>query len=829
MPNLFDVLSGLERGVSEADENLGRYHKAASQRESFELDALLKRAKLQELQDQYMAQASTQENLKEHIDAFYQLYSEGDAGITGKVKEKLGDFGIAPSKTHEKRKEAHILREEIIGQIISQKGLPKNKQTYEALRKEITPTTKDQIPSLKRGLLTLLGLPQTEEKPSLSHRENHESMETVGEVPVEEEGEPPVGLEENPAEKEPSLLGRLKKWGGNLKEEFSQNPDQVTRDIVLTAPKVPARLAKGAANIGLSLAGKMAGDRSALPEKLRGKLNEFSDRLGKKYDQTMGINPKSSAADLGDVLGSFLAPAVKAKPLLAGATNALGYGALSKAAEGADLEDIVKGAPKDIGMGLALSALPAGIARQANKKTDLLLKGATRSPKEALRLQKRVGEKGGKLSLGHALNEQGAQERFERARLPFAGTKNSLRKTKAAISEISRDLEKKFPNQPRALGNAIQKNLKKARQRASNLYEEAAGIEGVKDLVLSPEQLERVVRGSTSLKNGPSVTQTPEVYRLTLKEGDKVNRKIQEGFSSAKRELQRYWNGGKPSAEYFRLYRNLGLPNYLDVQDYYQALNRFASKEGVFQPHVDPKLKAKWYQRIDPIKEVIQDMDKTGKFKRANTFYKRDVLPYKKEKGVWKSAEVLQESEAVSPVFDFFSKEGNVNAEKIFNQLSKEDKRRVIGMMLHKNRAIDTPLIRSTYREEKNLPSYITHSKDPYVKKLVEEIEDAARLNTNLTQIQGSLKTKGSGQETNRLANSFLASLIGTGGVQTAKTVGTLGTGGIYQNLRRRYDTSPKTLEKYLSPETLKEIRRIQAARVSEFLIKNQRKKGDEK
>ena len=111
----------------------------------------------------------------------------------------------------------------------------------------------------------------------------------------------------------------------------------------------------------------------------------------------MGINPKSSAADLGDVLGSFLAPAVKAKPLLAGATNALGYGALSKAAEGADLEDIVKGAPKDIGMGLALSALPAGIARQANKKTDLLLKGATRSPKEALRLQKRVGEKGGKL------------------------------------------------------------------------------------------------------------------------------------------------------------------------------------------------------------------------------------------------------------------------------------------------------------------------------------------------------------------------------------------------------------------------------------------------
>ena len=820
MPNLFDVLSGLERGVASGDENLGRYMQSMERGENAKLDQLLKLAKLQEMQTKEMEQASTKVNLKERIDEFYKLYSEGDSGLSGKVKEKLGDLGLASSKTHEKRKAANILREEIIGQIISQKGLPRNKQTYEALRKEITPTTQDQIPALKVGVLTLLGIENEEvNEPAITKPESLEG--------IPDEAAEPIGKEEKSA---PSIWERLKKWGAGLKSE-SSDPIQATRDVIGTLPKFAGRMLKGGANLKLLLDEKMPGLGGiplSNPKKLREKLDSFSESFGKKYDKFMGINPDSSFSDIGDVLGSFAVPGAKvAKPLLAGAANALGFGTLSKAAEGVELEDIVKGAPKDVAMGLALSALPAGMARQANKKTDLLLKGATRNPKEALRLQQRVGEKGGKLSLGHALNEQAAQDRFERARLPFSGTKADLRKTKAAISDISKELEGKYPNQPRELGNAIQKNLRKAQQRASNLYEEAAGIEGMKDLVLSPEQLEKVIRGSTHLKGGPSVTQTPEVYKLTGKDGDKVNRLIQQGFGKAKRDLQHTWNGGNPSEEYFRIYRRLGLPNYLDVQDYYHSLNRFASKQGVFNYQADSKLKDKWYQRIDPIKSVIKEMDKSGKFKAANTFYKRDVLPYKKEKSVWKSAEVLQEGDAVAPVFDFFAKEGNVNAEKIFNQLGKEDKRRVIGMMLHKNRAIDTPLIRNTYREEKKLPSYITHSKDPYVRSLVEELEDAARLNTNMTQIQGALKTKGSGQETNRLANSFLASLLGSGGVNAAKTMGTLGTGGIYQNLRRRYETSPKTLEKYLSPETLKEIRRIQSARVAELLIKNQ-KKGKE-
>lgn len=821
MVNLFDVLKGLEKGISEADSNLGIYQETLSKREAAKLENLLKKAKLHELLAQESQAQENNTKLRDLTDEFYRLYSESDDGIKGKAQEKLGDWGLMSSETHEKRKQANLIREELISQIIAKKGLPKNKQVYESIRKEITPTTNSQIPSLKKGVLDLLGL---EGKASTKERQK---------IIQKEETEEPL-IEMSDQQKGPSIWERLKNWGGHLKEEWTATPMQATKDTIGSLPKFAGKLMKGGHNIQLMLHKKLAdaligedSKASHFLDRSRKDLNEFYDKAGDHYNSFLGLNPESSSSDVGEIIGSFAVPAARlANPLASAALNAVGFGALSKAAEGEELEDIIKNIPKDAGVGLALSALPTAITKHANKKTDLLLKGSTRTPEEALRLQKKVAEKGGKLSLGHVLNEQTTKERFEKANLPFSGTKKDLRKTKAAIEDISRDLETKYPNDPRELGKSLQKNFKKAQERASLLYEEAAGLEGVKDLVLSPDQLEKVIQGSTRLKNTPSVTQTPEVYNLSVKEGDKVNRLIQKEFNQVRRDLQKAWNKGNPTEEYFQIYRRLGLPNYLDIQDYYHNLNTFAKKQGLFSQQPDTKLKSKWYETIDPVKSVIQDMDKTGKFKGANTFFKKEVLPYKKEKSLWESMEILKDSDTVAPIFKFFAEEGNVNAEKIFNQLTQEDKRRVIGMMLHKNRAIDTPLIRNVYREEKKLPFYIENSKDPYVRSLVEELQDAARLNTNLSQIQGAIKTKGSGAETDRLTNAFLSHLI-SGGVSSAKTLGTLGTGGIYQNLRRRYETNPKTLEKYLSPETLKAIRDLRARQTSEFLIKS-KKKGEQ-
>lgn len=821
MVSLFDVLKGIEKGISEADSNLGIYQDALNKREADELEKLLKKAKLHEM---FAQEEKAQENnakLRDLTDEFYKLYSESDDGIKGKAQEKLGDWGLMSSETYEKRKQANLIREELISQIIAQKGLPKNKQVYESLRKEITPTQISQIPSLKKGVLDLLGL---EGKSSPKEMQKDTQKEETKEIPMISE--------ELPSEKKESssIWERLKNWGGNLKDEWVENPKQATKDTIGSLPKFAGNLVKGAENIQLMLYKKLAdvlmgeeNKASHFLDRSRKDLNEFYDKTGDQYNSFLGLNPDSSSSDVGEIIGSFAVPGARlTNPLASAALNAAGFGAVSKAAEGEELGDIVKGLPKDAGTGLALSALPTAISKHANKKTDLLLKGSTRTPEEAIRLQKKVAEKGGKLSLGHALNEQTTKERFEKANMPFSGTKKDLRKTKAAIEDISRDLETKYANDPRELGKSLQKNFKKAQERSSHLYEEAAGVEGTKDLVLSPDQLEKVIQRSTRLKNAPSVTQTPEVYKLSVKEGDKVNKLIQKEFSSARKDLQKAWNKGNPTEEYFQIYRKLGLPNYLDIQDYYHDLNTFAKKQGLFSHQPDTKLKSKWYETIDPVKDVIQDMDKTGKFKGANTFFKKEVLPYKKEKSLWESMEILKDSDAVAPIFKFFAEEGNLNAEKIFNQLSQEDKRRVIGMMLHKNKAIDTPLIRNVYREEKKLPFYIENSKDPYVRSLVEELQDAARLNTNLTQIQGALKTKGSGAETDRLTNAFLSHLL-SGGVSSAKTLGTLGTGGIYQNLRRRYETNPKTLEKYLSPETLKALRDLRSRQTSEFLIKNKK------
>ena len=142
MGSLFDALEGLSRGVSYADKNLGTFLKLGEESEDRELDRLIKEAKLGEilqkrasLEDALLENEKKTENLKDLVDRFYQLYGSPTGGLLGKLQEKAGDLGIA-SDTSNRRKEANVLREELIGEILKQKGLPKTKQSYEMIKKE---------------------------------------------------------------------------------------------------------------------------------------------------------------------------------------------------------------------------------------------------------------------------------------------------------------------------------------------------------------------------------------------------------------------------------------------------------------------------------------------------------------------------------------------------------------------------------------------------------------------------------------------------------------------------------------------------------------------
>lgn len=613
--------------------------------------------------------------------------------------------------------------------------------------------------------------------------------------------------------------GEAKAFGSTLKEEFEEDPNQTVKDVIMSLPRGAAHLTKGAIDIPLSF----------FPE-TRSKFDKLIDDMDEAYVENAGVRPDSAASSLGKLGGTLTAPAVKTgKVLLSGASNAALYGAADKAAEGASPKDILKGIPKDATIGTALSLPFAKIGSRANKNTDIMLSNASRTPQEALQLQEKVRKAGGNLSIGHALNEQGLQESFERMNMLGSGVKRDMRRSKGAINQLSKQAEKDFPNEARELGQSIQKNFDKVKGRSSNLYESSQQIpNSVEDLLLSPEQLDKVVFNSGKIKNAPSITRTPEIYGLTTHDGDKVNKLLKSHYSKIRNSLKQYWNNGNPSPEYFELYKQSGLPNYLDMQDYYHDLNRYASKHHIFDYGADWKAKQAWQSQIDPIKMVVEDVDKAGKFQQANRFWKDQVLPFKKEKEIWKASNAL-EGDAVSPVFEFFNKEGNINAEKIFNQLSEKDKRRVLGMFMHKNRGADTSIIRNTYREEKKLPSYITNSNSPETQKLVKEIEDLARLNTNYSQFQSALKSKGSSADVGKATKSGLATATNLPGLGALKTAGTLGMGGIVQNLRRRYLNNPRTLKKYLNPELLKEMRIKRAEKVVEQLIKTNYHKKDQR
>lgn len=603
----------------------------------------------------------------------------------------------------------------------------------------------------------------------------------------------------------------IKNYGSDLKNEFEEDPDQTVKDVIMSLPRGAAHLTKGMIDIPLS----------AFP-KARDKFDRLIDDMDEAYIETTGVRPNSAAAGLGKLGATLTAPAVKTGNILAtGAANSVLYGAADRAGEGASMGEIAKGAPKDAAIGTLLSYPGHKIAKRMNQNTDIMLENASRTPEKALELQSKVRSAGGNLSLGHALNEQGLQESFERMNMPGSGVKRDLRRTKGALNKISKEAEKTFPNEARELGQSLQKGFEKVKSRSSDLYRNAEDIPGaIEDLVLSPDQLDKAIRSTGKIKNAPSITQTPEFYGLTSREGDKVNKLLKAHYSKAKPHLQRAWNQGNPTPEYFEIYRKSGLPNYLDLQDYYHDLNRYASKHRLFEHGADWKAKNAWNAQIDPIKSIIEETDRAGKFQKANHFWRDQVLPYKQEKEIWKANKVLSDSERVSPTFDLFMKEGNTNAEKIFGHLSTKDKRRVLGMAMHQNRGVDTPFVRNTYRQEKKLPSYITNSSQGDVKKLVEEVEDLARLNTNYSQIQSALKSKGSSADVGRASRLGISGLLGSAGDAAVKTGGTLLGQGVYQNLRRRYLNSPKTLKKYLNPELLQEMRTKKAEHVVEQLIK---------
>lgn len=779
MPSLFDALEGLSRGVSESDKNLGLYLKHEENEEDRELERAIKQAKLSEilqkrasLEETLLENERKAENLKGLVDRFYQLYGGSTAGVLGKLQEKAGDLGIA-SDTSNKRKEANVLREELIGEILKQKGLPKTKQTYEMIKKEITPSSHAEIPSLKKGVMHLIGL--DEEKEDIGIDSNLSS----------------IAKEESPVEKESPEMGI----------PISENDDGILKKIgkgIWKAHK-PIREINKSMVKGLSNMGKGALKLAFAPmPDIKNEIDVISENLGKKYNEKMGIKEGSWEDMLGTNLGEMMFPVggvlkgAKWLPKIGKAM--LGGGLFGALKASADNENI----PKEALTGAAISRVGSKVAgklakrgsKAKLKKFEDIRKGAHITDPEEILKQAEILAEGATIA-------EAVQNPYYTEKLRGMTSRSNKARMKGMSESISKavgNFEKEFPNEPRKVFDSINKNFSKAVEDSNLLYDTAKEIGIGQEGILNPKTLKAYATLSTDFPGAPP---------LKMRKGsiDKINQEIKRfvSFSMPRNAVD---SNGNLTKDYKNWYiQNFDeLPNAEDLLKFRKAVKSIPR---------DTPYRANVEQLEREFGDLVEKNDPTGKMKKAIKNYAEKVAPYQNQKEFAKEVKNLKYSDTIDPALKFFEKD-TYEVERIFNDLSKEDKRRVIAGLINARKSYPKEtLSRAIARENKRLPSYMRNSKDPEVKKMVKEFESLSSANKALTGIQTAMKDKGSATEVKRGVKKVAPFLAGYAARNPAAA--TL-MGGAYIG-RKGYEkallkqlSAKKNLKYYLKPELLEAI-----------------------
>ena len=771
MGSLFDALEGLSRGVSDADKNLGTFLKLGEDKEDRELDRLLKEAKLGEilqkrasLEDSLLENEKKTENLKGLVDRFYQLYGSSTGGLLGKLQEKAGDLGIA-SDTSNRRKEANVLREELIGEILKQKGLPKTKQSYEMIKKEITPSSHAEIPALKKGVMHLIGVEEEEE--DLGTDSKFSSLE--------KEESPNIGI---PISEDDGLLKKIGKgiWKAH----------KPIREINKSIPKGLGHLAKG-------------GIKMLFPdEKTKQEIDTIGENLNKKYNEHLGIEEGSWEDKTGKLIGEIATPLPggKLKWLSKAGRAMLGGGLFGALNASADNENITKEALTGAALGGLGSKIGGKLAKRGSKaklkKFEDIKKGAhITDTEEILRQAEILGE--------GATIPEAVQNPYYVEKIRSIGSRSNKKRMKGmseSITQAAEKFEKDFPNEPRKVFSSIDKNFSKAVEDSNLLYDTTKEFGIGQEGILSPKTLKSYAALSTDFPGAPP---------LKMKKGsiDKINDELKKlvSFSMPRKPLDK---NGNLTKEYKNWYiQNFDqLPNAEDLLKFRKAIKNIP-RDTPYRSNVE--------QLEREFSDLVDKNDPTGKMKKAIKNYAEKVAPYQNQKEFAKEIKNLKYSDTIDPALKFFEKD-TYEVERIFNDLPTEDKRRVIAGLINARKSYPKEtLSRAISREDKRLPSYMKNSKDPEVKKMVKEFESLSSANKALTGIQTAMKDKGSATEVKGVIRKVAPFLAGYAArnpaTATAMGGAYLGRKGYEKALMNQLNAK-KNLRYYLKPELLETLAR---------------------
>ena len=365
-----------------------------------------------------------------------------------------------------------------------------------------------------------------------------------------------------------------------------------------------------------------------------------------------------------------------------------------------------------------------------------------------------------------------------------------------SISKAVDSFEKDFPNEPRKVFKSIEKNFSKAVEDSNLLYDTAKEIGIGQEGILNPKTLKAYAALSTDF---------PEAPPLKMRKGsiDKINQELKQfvSFSMPRNALNKNGNLTKEYKSWY-IQNFKELPNAEDLLKFRKAVKSIPR---------DTPYRANVEQIEREFGELVEKNDPTGKMKKAIKNYAEKVAPYQNQKEFAKEVKNLRYSDTIDSALKFFEKD-TYEVERIFNDLPREDKRRVISGLINARKSYPKEtLSRAIAREDKRLPSYMRNSKDPEVQKMVKEFESLSSANKALTRIQTAMKDKGSATEVKRGVKKLAPFLAGYAARNPAAATlmggAYLGRHGYEKALLKQLNAK-KNLRYYLKPELLEALAR---------------------
>lgn len=718
---LFDILKGIEQGISEGDKNLGVYLKRET--EEKKLSKLLAEMEKQE------------EKRKKEVGRQIKLKKEEDKILKSQENKFLSKMPILGKALEDPRRKE--LRDEIEDLVRLEQGLDDT-----------------ELPAL---LSDSIKESPTSNKNKIRPKSENESHLTDQEY---EQGQ------------------KILKWftGGKIS------------DLPKSLPSAVMELGEGASGLV---------GAKGLKEKIRSGKEAYEDFVGiddrdafwASGGRFLGEIPVMGG--LGKVLKGLplLNKLSKARPLVRHAGSGSLYGAIQAEKDDGDpLEGALVGGALGAGTSLVGSAATKLKGRGFSK---IKKRASITDPEEILRRTEVMGDKA---TLPELVGDEKGINRLKR---DLSRKNNSrMESVEDSIKSSAKKIHQALPQGE----EEIQTLYKELQTLKGKVGEESAALYGnVKEFGLGKEGI---------LEPGVLKSWLSSIKEHTANIKGLPKMKVNGGSIKDVEKLLQFPPTDPKSYRDFYVKNIDQLPTADDFLKYRKKIKDMLSR-------ADSTQASGLIELNESLNRIVKNVDRSGSLAKADKHYatKSGALNQDKVKEAINTSKFKESEKGRPKVSKVFSEQSAANSQ-VFEQLSTEEKKRVLGGFLNEALKEEKHPARAISDTWKALPDYIKLTDDLEVQKLLQEIKTMAGTNKTLSSLQRSTTADIGGRPVGEKIRKnirpaiYAASFLADPTLTTAITATDLGLKGVSRgrNAMLRKKWSQKNLKHYLKPELLDEM-----------------------